>query len=241
MTESKTIFLAHAAEDKPFVRQLHQALKQQGFSPWLDEEDLIPGVQWDNEIKRVIKNARIFIACISNKSINKTGYIQKELRFALSILEQKPPGSIYFIPALIEDVELPDITVGTVNLSEYHAIKIFNSKGMDKLMQTLKNQISPAQDTTPASSRTKRTIDTQSLRELIAKGNIEKALKSLTQYFLHNNDDFDNQTNVSMLSARYKKVEKDNTFGIISSEYYGMERNKITHATLSILKDLENQ
>jgi hypothetical protein len=37
------IFLCHANEDKPKVREVYRRLKAEGFEPWLDEEDLLPG------------------------------------------------------------------------------------------------------------------------------------------------------------------------------------------------------
>ena len=81
-----------------------------------------------------------FMACLSSHSISKNGYIQKELRMALSELEQKASDVIYFIPALIENVSLPDINVGTINLRDYQVAKIFNQEGLDKLITHLKQQ-----------------------------------------------------------------------------------------------------
>jgi hypothetical protein len=54
MTSSRRVFLAHANEDKPKIRQLYAALKDRGFDPWLDEEDLVGGQNWKVEIPRAI-------------------------------------------------------------------------------------------------------------------------------------------------------------------------------------------
>jgi TIR domain len=45
----RQIFLAHAKEDKKYVRDLYAKLKGLGFSPWLDEKDLLPGQNWKNK------------------------------------------------------------------------------------------------------------------------------------------------------------------------------------------------
>ena len=37
------VFLCHGQEDKATVRELSRMLKDDGFQPWLDEEDLLPG------------------------------------------------------------------------------------------------------------------------------------------------------------------------------------------------------
>jgi hypothetical protein len=45
------IFLCHASEDKAQVREVYRRLAAiQGFEPWLDEENLLPGQIWENEI-----------------------------------------------------------------------------------------------------------------------------------------------------------------------------------------------
>ncbi|MCB9354575.1 MAG: toll/interleukin-1 receptor domain-containing protein [Lewinellaceae bacterium] len=56
----KRIFLAHASEDKIAVRKLYRKLKENGLEPWLDEENLHPGVRWDDEIKKAIKIQEYF-------------------------------------------------------------------------------------------------------------------------------------------------------------------------------------
>lgn len=146
MKDPNTIFLAHASEDKPFVRKLYKTLKENGLNPWFDEEDLPPGVQWDKYIQKVIRESTFFIICFSKQSLKKTGYVQKEIRTALAFFEQKPPNSIYLIPALIDDIELPDLSVGTINLIDYQAAKLFKQEGVLKLIYHLQKQLNLIQD-----------------------------------------------------------------------------------------------
>lgn len=47
------------------------------------------------------------IVCLSKSSVNKEGYIQKELKKALDISDQKPEGMIFIIPLRLQSVELP--------------------------------------------------------------------------------------------------------------------------------------
>ncbi len=108
------IFLAHASEDKPAVLALHERLKQAGYKPWLDKKDLIPGQNWRDEIPKAIKASQIFLACLSAKSANKQGYIQRELRIALDTLGEMPQGTIFFIPMRLEECEIPDLRLAEV-------------------------------------------------------------------------------------------------------------------------------
>ena len=55
------IFLCHASEDKAQVREVYRRLRDiEGFEPWLDEEDLLAGQDWDYEIKRALKPLTLF-------------------------------------------------------------------------------------------------------------------------------------------------------------------------------------
>jgi len=47
------VFLCHASQDKTLVRELYQKLSAEGWiDPWLDEEKLLPGQDWDLEIEK---------------------------------------------------------------------------------------------------------------------------------------------------------------------------------------------
>lgn len=49
------VFLCHASQDKPIVRELYQRLLAEGsIDPWLDEEKLLPGQDWEAEIEEVV-------------------------------------------------------------------------------------------------------------------------------------------------------------------------------------------
>jgi len=42
------VFLCHSSHDKPAVREIYVRLKAEGWiDPWLDEEKLFPGQDWD--------------------------------------------------------------------------------------------------------------------------------------------------------------------------------------------------
>ena len=127
MKGNVNIFISYAVEDKSFARRLFHKLLQEGFQPWIDEENLSVGELWEDRIVQSIQKSRFVIACLSSVSVVKSGYIQKELRMALNEIEKKPYGQVYFIPILIDkDVELPNLRVGTVQIKDYHAIRVIN-------------------------------------------------------------------------------------------------------------------
>ncbi|MGE5642446.1 MAG: TIR domain-containing protein [Byssovorax cruenta] len=102
------VFLCHASQDKPIVREFYQRLGTEGWiDPWLDEEKLLPGQDWDLEIEKAVEAADAVIVCVSNQSVTKEGYVQKEIRKVLDIALEKPEETIFIIPLRLDDCELP--------------------------------------------------------------------------------------------------------------------------------------
>jgi len=68
------VFLCHASQDKPTVRELHQRLKTEGWiDSWLDEDRLLLGEDWDLKIQKELDVADAVIVFISDTAINKEG------------------------------------------------------------------------------------------------------------------------------------------------------------------------
>jgi hypothetical protein len=111
------IFLAHASEDKFQVRTLYKKLKQEGYSPWLDEENLLAGQVWQEEILKAIQESDFLILCLSNQSITKRGYVQKEFRLALNYCAECPPDTIYLISLRLDDCQVPDLRQGEYGIA----------------------------------------------------------------------------------------------------------------------------
>lgn len=125
------IFLCHASEDKEHVRNLYQKLKNSGFDPWLDEEELLPGQDWNLEIQKALKKSDIILVCLSTRS-EKKGYVQKEIVKALDIVEEFPEGEIFIIPVKLEECPVP------LRLSKWQWVDLWNEAGFEKLTKSLK-------------------------------------------------------------------------------------------------------
>src|SRR2546423_13485886 len=99
------VFLCHASNDKPFVRVLSVLLRAAGVDSWLDEEKLRGGQDWDLEIRKAVRASHAVIVCLSNESISKAGFVQKEIKLALDVADEQPEGAIFLIPLKIEPCE----------------------------------------------------------------------------------------------------------------------------------------
>ena len=103
----KLAFLSHAKEDVGFVRDLASRLLQDGVLAWFDEKDLLPGDDWKQKIDDAIERSDFVLVFLSSVSVAKTGYFQRELKYALDQHQLRPEGSRYIIPIIIGDCQPP--------------------------------------------------------------------------------------------------------------------------------------
>lgn len=128
-------FISYAREDAETAKRLYRDLTLVGAEPWLDSEKLLGGQEWDTTIKDAAKNSTHFIALISQYSVNKQGYVQKELRHALEILDEFPPNHIFVIP-----VRLDPSSPLHERLRRLHQIDLFPDyhAGLQRILASLK-------------------------------------------------------------------------------------------------------
>ena len=131
--------LAHAREDKAQVRKLYADLRARGFDPWLDEIDLLPGQIWKTEIPKAIRQAGVFLACLSSRSVGKVGYVQNEFRLALSALGARPSGTIFLIPVRLDDCDVPDLQIPDLGLSlgDIQWVNLWQEGGFERLVRAI--------------------------------------------------------------------------------------------------------
>jgi len=97
------IFISHSAPDKEFVRELANRIEAEGFSPWLDERDLVVGDPLPQTIAEALRSARVVLVVISQASV-----ASRWLRYELNIATDRMiKGECRVIPILIDNVSLP--------------------------------------------------------------------------------------------------------------------------------------
>jgi acyl carrier protein len=134
--QSLNVFLCHSSGDKPAVRNLYFRLRSAAFFvvPWLDKEDLLPGQKWEDEICLAVRRSDVVLICLSRTSIQKTGYVQKEIKDALDVADRQPERTIFIIPIKLEECQIPN------RLSHLHYVNLFELEGFDSLMRSLSSR-----------------------------------------------------------------------------------------------------
>lgn len=134
------IFISYARDDLEIAKKFYADLKnEENIKPWLDIFDLLPGQDWDRTITQAIKKSDYFLALLSSNSVTKRGFIQKELRIAMGLLDEIPPDQIFIIP-----VRLHECNPVHEELQRLHWVDIFPPSsydiGIKKILQTINNE-----------------------------------------------------------------------------------------------------
>ena len=125
------VFLCHAHSDKDAVKALYDRLTRDGVDAWLDKANLLPGQDWELEIRKAVREADVVVVCLS-KDFNKAGFRQKEVRIALDTAMEQPEGEIFIIPARLEESDMLE------SLRKWHWVDLFEDDGYEMLMRALR-------------------------------------------------------------------------------------------------------
>ena len=128
-----SIPLTHAHADRDPVRALPAGarLTKDGVDAWLDKAKLLPGQDWELEIRKAVREADVVVVCLS-KQFNQAGFRQKEVRWALDTAMEQPEGEIFIIPARLEECD------NLESLRKWHWVDLFEKDGYEMLMRALK-------------------------------------------------------------------------------------------------------
>jgi hypothetical protein len=105
MVSNELVFISYAREDRSWAERLYMDLRKQEINAWMDTRCISAGSNWELEIKQAIRTCRHFILLVSKHSINKRGFVQREIKQAIRVLEEFPTGSVYLIPVRLDATE----------------------------------------------------------------------------------------------------------------------------------------
>lgn len=83
-----------------------------------------------------MRDSDVVLVCISPRSLNKDGFVQREIRFALDVAEEKQEDSIFLIPVRLEVCDVP------TRLRRFQWVDIFEDHGFERLLRSLSKRAS---------------------------------------------------------------------------------------------------
>jgi hypothetical protein len=135
MAKETMIFFSYASPDRARVMPFYEGLEKQGLTLWMDVKNLLPGQDWDFEIKRALNKSSFVLVFVSRNSFDRRGYLQRELKIAVDKLDEHLIDDIYLIPILLDDaVDLPE------QLKRIQTIKASDPKCVDLLLAAIRHQ-----------------------------------------------------------------------------------------------------
>ncbi|MDF2448078.1 MAG: hypothetical protein K0R26_582 [Bacteroidota bacterium] len=128
------VFISYAAEDFQYADKLHKFLSENGFEPWMDKKDLLPGQNWDLMIQEALQKADFILLLLSSTSVGKRGYVQKEFNQAVIYCEEKLDSDIYIIPIKIDACQIP------FKLNKFQWVEYSSTDYQNKILQAINFQ-----------------------------------------------------------------------------------------------------
>lgn len=127
-------FISYAHEDRNVAMRIRDDLVRLGASPWIDIVDLRAGEEWQPAISAALRQSSHVLILLSEHSVTKRGYAQKEVRQAIEILDEFPPDSIFLIP-----VRLDQCKPAHSRLKTLHWVDLFDdyADGLRKIAKSL--------------------------------------------------------------------------------------------------------
>ena len=104
------IFISYAREDTPIAQRLTAVLSQREHMVFLDQQSLRIGGHWQEDIKRFLKDADVFIALVTDHS-DKSYYFNIEVNSAISYVAHSNRDKL-ILPVVLDQATLNDSDLG---------------------------------------------------------------------------------------------------------------------------------
>jgi hypothetical protein len=125
------VFISYAHDDEGPVLTLCERLRQSGLRSWIDKQQIEVGQEWDRVIRKALMTADFIVVCLSQRSIGKKGYVQREIRLALDLYNEMPLGTRLLMPVRLEQCAVPD------ELARYQYADLFRPEGFERLVRSM--------------------------------------------------------------------------------------------------------
>jgi len=129
------VFLSHNSKDKSSIRKLAVALRKRSIKVWLDEEELVPGENWQPAMAKAIVNSLAVAVCIGPSGIGP--WEDEEMQGALTIAVREKRR---VIPVILPSAppEHPELSLFLTNRTWVDLRHGITDAGLTKLIWGIK-------------------------------------------------------------------------------------------------------
>jgi len=126
------LFISHSRQDAVCAREIYDGLKAEGFDPWLDVESIPGGGEWKLLVAQAVRESHVVLVLLSQRSVTRDGFLQREIHMALEMWQEKAPGRIYLLPVRLDDCRKHE------RLAHLNWIDLFGNGGWARLVSQLR-------------------------------------------------------------------------------------------------------
>jgi hypothetical protein len=181
------VFISYVHDNEKEVQNLCEELTNSGVKVWLDHKDIEPGIDWQQAIRRAIHDGAFFIACFSKEyeerrnkvQTERITYMNEELTLAIDILRQRFLDQTWFIPAKLNDCNIPDFDIGrgkTLRSLQYVELHKDWNAGVKRIIDVIKPITPPLQRLVEALRSEDRAVRRAASEALLSINNIDNRI-----------------------------------------------------------------
>jgi hypothetical protein len=131
--DKSRVFISYAGKDEARAELLYKKLQAEGFEPWMDVKHLSADENWLQGIERALENSDYLVTLVSKNSLDTRGFTEKEMKFVLDLLDQRPRQNIHIISALLDDAQIPE------PLTKFQKVNLSDDNGFSDLISVLQS------------------------------------------------------------------------------------------------------
>lgn len=129
--QRKRVFFIYSRKDAGAVKELAKQLRDRGFNPWLETEEILPGQDWNRAVMNALEESAVALFVASKNTESEDGYYVKEIKAALNVLKSRSEGDSAIIPIRLEEATLPH------ELTGIQWVDLFSEQGFQQLSRGL--------------------------------------------------------------------------------------------------------
>lgn len=247
------IFISYSHRDEKFKDDLQiglASLRNNGYIDAWDDRAIMPGKEWDHEIKDALFKADIIILLVSPNFLASRYVRDQEIKIAME-RHHDPEDAAVVVPVIIRPSDwkdnafsrlqaLPKNSKPITSWSNYDEAMLDVVTGIKKLV--MRKPKSPTDNSPPSvtppvisSFSTDPKLDVAELKDQIGAGKTKKVIANL---LANENLEEDVRNQVLMLKRRWHTLKQGQINGTLSDENARRENARINYGLLQTLDDL---
>ncbi len=188
------VFLSHSSHDKPAVQALKPALASQRLRCWLDEEQLRPGLPWQDLLSQGIESSASIAICVAGDGLGPWEDEEMQTALRLAVRNRRP-----VIPVLLPGApELPELPMFLGNRTWVDLRIGLDSEGIAKLVWGITGERSEERLRTPRTAGD----DAPTASESVFLDEVLELLHTYPTLILLAQEDRDQRTSLEALGER---------------------------------------